>query len=72
MSETPSQDSSADNEETATLVVGAISIVLAVLATILRFYIRFRINVGIWWDDWFALIAVITSLTAGALVLACR
>lgn len=72
MSETASQKANAANQETTTTIVGAIAIVLAVLATVLRFYTRLHMHIRLWWDDWLALIAVIAAVVAGVLVLVGR
>lgn len=61
---------SANAQETTVTVVGAIMIVLSVIAVIFRFYTRFRMKAALWWDDWMALAAVISAVAAGASVLA--
>lgn len=55
-----------------TTIVGAIAIVLAVVATALRFYTRIHMRSGLWWDDWLALVAVLSAVAAGVCVLACK
>lgn len=61
---------SANAQESTVTVVGAIMIVLAVLAVIFRFYTRYRLKSVLGWDDWMALVAVASGVAAGALVLA--
>lgn len=58
-------------ERSITTIVGAIFILLSVIATALRFYARFK-RAGVWWDDWLALAAALAAVAAGVLVLACK
>lgn len=60
---------SANAQETTVTIVGAIMIVLAVIAVILRFYTRHRMKAAFSWDDWMALAAVVPAVAAGVLVL---
>lgn len=62
--------SSANEEENTVTIVGATMIVLAVVSVVFRFYTRYRMKTALWWDDWMALTAVLTAVTAGVLVLA--
>lgn len=68
--ETESEKASAADQATTTTIVGAVAIVLAVVATIVRFYARFQKRSGLWWDDWLALVAVLSAVAAGVLILA--
>ncbi|KAK7714700.1 hypothetical protein SLS63_011590 [Diaporthe eres] len=61
-------DASATERSMAT-IVGAVFIILALIATALRFYARFK-RAGLWWDDWSALAAALAAVAAGVLVLA--
>lgn len=61
---------SASEAELTVTVVGAVMIVLSVLAVVFRFYTRFHLKAVLWWDDWMALAAVVSAAAAGALVLA--
>ena len=62
-------DNSGGDEQTATVAVGALIIVLAIITVVLRFYTRITTRVGLGWDDWLILVAVVfTLLTAVLLV----
>lgn len=61
---------SANESELTVTVVGAVMIVLSVVAVVFRFYTRFHLKAVLWWDDWMALAAVVSAVAAGALVLA--
>ena len=62
--------SSSDTKEgTATFAVGGLVVALAILSVALRFYTRLITKAGLWWDDWFALAAVLAAvLTAVPLI----
>lgn len=70
MPETENEKASAADQATTTTIVGAVTIVLAVVATCLRIYVRLHKRSGLWWDDWLALVAVLAAVAAGGLVLA--
>lgn len=70
MADSEDEKASAAESSMTTTIVGAIAIVLAVVATALRFYARIHKRSGLWWDDWFALVAVLSAVAAGVLVLA--
>ncbi len=50
-----------DDAET-TIVVGAIVGVLALIAVLLRFYVRYYRGAGFWWDDWFILASILSVI----------
>ena len=65
----PDDSMGSDDDQTATLVLGGLIIVLAIITVGLRFYTRLFTKQGIKWDDWLILAAVTTTLvTAGLLV----
>lgn len=70
MAGTEDADGSATERSMAT-IVGAIFIILALIATALRFYARVK-RAGLWWDDWSALAAALAAVAAGVLVLSCK
>lgn len=63
-------DASATERSMAT-IIGAIFIILSVIATALRFYARSK-RAGLWWDDWLALAATLAAVAAAVLVVACK
>lgn len=60
--------SDASGSDTAATVVGAVVIVLAVIFVALRFYVRITTHVGLKWDDWLILIAVLLFILTAVLV----
>ena len=62
-------DSNTSNEQTATVAVGALIIVLAIITVVLRFYTRITTRVGLGWDDWLILVAVVVTLVTAVLLL---
>lgn len=72
MAESEEDKASAEDSSMTTTIVGATAIVLAVVATALRFYTRIHKRSGLWWDDWLALVAVVSAVAAGVFVLACK
>lgn len=61
---------SAKAQSDTTTAVSAAMIGVSVLAVVMRFYTRYCMKTGLWWDDWFALAAVVSAVAAGAFVLA--
>lgn len=59
-----------ERNETATRAVGATMIALSIIVVAFRFYARVSLKQGLRWDDWFALIALVSLLVAGVLLLA--
>lgn len=51
------------------MVASGIVTGLAVICVALRFYTRIRTKAGIAWDDWWILIALLTTLLTGGLLL---
>lgn len=65
------QDHAAANESELTVtIVGAVMIVLSMVSVAFRFYTRFHMKAALWWDDWMALVAVVSAVAAGAVILA--
>lgn len=71
-STTAASDASAgdNSNENITTAIGAVMIVLSVIAVSLRFYTRFSLKTGFGWDDWSILVALSSLLAAGVCVLA--
>lgn len=61
---------SAKAQSDTTTAVSAAVVGVSVLAVAMRFYTRYCMKTGLWWDDWLALAAVIAAVAAGAFVLA--
>ncbi|KAI1178908.1 hypothetical protein F4777DRAFT_40152 [Nemania sp. FL0916] len=49
-------------ETETTIIVGAIVAVLAIIAVVLRFYVRYYKQSGVSWDDWFILLSIISVI----------
>ncbi|KAI0449138.1 hypothetical protein F5B21DRAFT_495263 [Xylaria acuta] len=54
------------DETEITVIVGAIVGVLALIAVILRFYVRWYKKAGFSWDDWFILLSIVSVITIDA------
>ena len=52
----------------ATIPVGAVVIVLAILFVALRFYVRILTKAGLKWDDWLILFAVVLTVVTAAIL----
>lgn len=65
---TAAEDAVSDENQTATLAVSGMIIVLAIITVILRFYVRFVTRAGIGWDDYMILLAGIVTLVTAALL----
>lgn len=63
-------NASAKAQSDTTTAVSAAMIGVSVLAVAMRFYTRYCMKTGLWWDDWLALAAVVSAVAAGAFVLA--
>ena len=59
----------ADNEGTVTIGISGAVIALALIFTVLRFYVRITLRAGLWWDDWLIAVAVVATLALIALIL---
>ena len=68
MSSSSSSDGS-DDDQTVTLAISGLSYGLSILAVSLRFYTRKFTKVGLGWDDWLLLAAVILTTITAALLL---
>ena len=55
-------------DQTATLAVGGLVIVLALFTVILRFFTRVSSKAGLGWDDWLILAGVVMALFIAALL----
>ena len=62
-------DEKSSPNSTATMVASGIVTGLAVVCVALRFYTRCLIKVGVSWDDWWILIALLILLLTGGLLL---
>ncbi|MCJ1246023.1 hypothetical protein MMC30_003227 [Trapelia coarctata] len=62
--------SSPTEDSTATLAVSGVVTGLSALCVALRFFVRIRMKVHLGWDDWWCLIGLLSTLVAGALLLA--
>lgn len=60
-------DSSSD--DLAGTIVGAVMIVLAIIAVGLRLYSRLHLKQQLLWDDWFIFISLLFFILAAVLVL---
>ena len=54
---------------TASIAVGAVVIVLAVIFVALRFYMRITTHAGLKWDDWLSLLAVLLIIVIDVILL---
>ncbi|KAI1356107.1 hypothetical protein F5Y01DRAFT_268545 [Xylaria sp. FL0043] len=54
------------DENDTIIIVGAIVGVLALIAVILRFYVRYHRRSGFSWDDWFILISILSVIAIDA------
>lgn len=63
-------NASAKAQSDTTTAVSAAMIGISVLAVAMRFYTRYCMKTGLWWDDWLALAALVSAVAAGAFVLA--
>ncbi|KAI0816213.1 hypothetical protein GGR55DRAFT_224927 [Xylaria sp. FL0064] len=54
------------DENDTIIIVGAIVGVLALVAVILRFYVRYHRRSGFSWDDWFILISILSVIAIDA------
>ncbi|KAI1827310.1 hypothetical protein F4861DRAFT_403503 [Xylaria intraflava] len=54
------------DDATTTIIVGAIVGVLALLAVVLRFYVRYYKRHGYSWDDWFILFSILSVIALDA------
>ncbi|RYP57256.1 hypothetical protein DL769_009602 [Monosporascus sp. CRB-8-3] len=59
----------AGNHGTAATAASGVVIVLAVLSVALRFYTRLFTKAGLKWDDWLILLAVLSAVITGVLLL---
>lgn len=58
-----------DEDQTATLVVGGLVVILAIITVILRCYTRISTKVGLWWDDFLIVFAVLVTITTAAILI---
>ncbi|MCJ1443806.1 MAG: hypothetical protein MMC23_004306 [Stictis urceolatum] len=58
-----------DGESTSTIAISGLVIVLAVIFTALRFYVRATTKAGLGWDDWLILCSVVVTIITAVLVL---
>lgn len=63
-------NASAKAQSDTTTAVSAAMIGISVIAVAMRFYTRYCLKTGLWWDDWLALAALVSAVAAGAFVLA--
>ena len=68
MAESEEDKASAEASSMTTTIVSAIAIVLAVVATALRFYTRIHKRSGLWWDDWFLIISWVSWTIDGSIL----
>ncbi|KAI0433753.1 hypothetical protein F5Y09DRAFT_43329 [Xylaria sp. FL1042] len=54
------------DESETTIIVGAIVAVLALIAVLLRFYVRYYRRSGFSWDDWFILLSILNVIAIDA------
>lgn len=57
------------DDQTATLVISGMVIVIAVISVILRLYVRIYTRVGIGWDDGFIIAAVVITVCTAIILL---
>ncbi|KAI0006306.1 hypothetical protein F4779DRAFT_633091 [Xylariaceae sp. FL0662B] len=59
----------AGGDATATTAVSGVVIGLAIASVVLRFYTRYSTKAGFRWDDWMILLALVSTIFTGILVL---
>lgn len=72
MSGSADMDSDSDSSDSnATAVVLGIVLVLDIITVVLRFYARKITKVGVKWDDWLILAAIVATLVVAGLLIWC-